>query len=82
MAPILMLILSILKYLIFADFILSWVMPDPTRFPRNLTTQITDPLYAPIRALLKPQQTGGLDFSPMVVLLLVQAMQSMLTHAL
>jgi YggT family protein len=82
MAAILMLILTGLQYLIVADFVLSWVMPDPSRFPRNLTTQITDPLYAPIRALLKPDKTGGLDFSPMVILLLVQAMQRMLAHAL
>ena len=82
MAPILMLILSALKYLIFADVILSWVMPDATRFPRKLTTQITDPLYAPLRALLRPERTGGLDLSPMIVLLLLQAMESMLRGAL
>lgn len=82
MAPIFMLILTALQYLIFADVILSWVMPDTTRFPRNITGQITEPLYAPIRALLRPERTGGLDFSPMIVLLLLHAMEVMLRRAM
>jgi YggT family protein len=70
-------LLVALKALIIVDFILSWIM-QPDKFPRSLTTQITDPLYAPIRAILKPERMGGLDLSPMVILLLIQAMESMM----
>jgi YggT family protein len=78
MASVLFTIVTGLKWLILIDAVLSWVMPDRERFPRSLTTQITEPLYAPIRALLKPERTGGLDLSPMVVLFILYAMESML----
>ena len=70
-SPIFDIILTGLQLLILVDVVMSWVMPDNTRFPRSLTTQITDPLYAPIRAILQPGRMGGLDLSPMIVLLLI-----------
>ena len=59
-----------LMILIFARFVLSWVRPDPyhptwgpiMRFVFNAT----EPLLAPIRRLLP--SSGGLDFSPMILL--------------
>ena len=78
---ILMLVLTALKWLIFIDVILSWLMP-PEKFPRTLTTQITDPLYAPIRAVLRPDRTAGIDFSPLLILLLIHLMENMLRKAL
>lgn len=72
--------LTALKILIFVDFALSWVMPNKEQFPRSWTTTITDPLYAPIRAILKPEQLGGLDLSPMAVLILIQLMEGMLAR--
>ena len=71
------LVISGLKLLIFVDFVLSWLMPKH-EVPRSWTTTITDPLYAPIRAVLKPEQMGGIDLSPMIVLILLQLMQGML----
>lgn len=73
-------ILSLLQLIVVADAILSWVMPDSTKFPRNITTQITDPLYAPIRAILRPERMG-LDVSPIIVLMLIQVMRTMLARA-
>lgn len=78
---ILMLVLTGLKWLIFIDVILSWLMP-PEKFPRSITTQITDPLYAPIRAILRPDRTAGIDFSPLLILLLIHLMENMLRKAL
>ena len=80
--PLFNVILIGLELLIVVDVILSWVMPDSSRFPRNFTTQISDPLYAPIRAVLQPAKMGGLDLSPMIVLLLIQLMQKMLRAGL
>jgi uncharacterized protein YggT (Ycf19 family) len=73
-------ILYALELLIVVDAILSWVMPDSTKFPRNITTQITDPLYAPIRAILRPERMG-LDVSPIVVFMLIEVMRKMLARA-
>ena len=74
---ILNLAINVLQGLIFVDVILSWLMP-PDKFPRSFTTQITDPLYAPIRALIRPEWIGGFDISPIVIIFLLRAMQRML----
>ena len=61
----------ILVILIFARFILSWIRPDPyhpTWGPiMRFVYQATEPLLQPIRKLLP--SSGGLDFSPMILLL-------------
>ena len=71
-------IISLLYIIVIADVVLSWVMPDKSEFPRNITTQITDPLYAPIRAVIDPQKLGGLDISPIIVFMILGAMRGML----
>jgi len=81
MIEFLVFILTALKWLIFVDAILSWMMPAD-KFPRSLTGQLTDPLYAPIRAVLKPERTGGLDLSPILMLVLIWTMERMLSGAL
>ena len=60
-----------LHVVIFVDVIASWLSPDPTTFPRRFTRMIVEPLYAPIYAILGRSQLGGLDFSPMIMLLLL-----------
>jgi YggT family protein len=80
MLGLLLMIVTGLKWLIIADAILSWVMP-PEQFPRSLTTQLTDPLYAPIRAVLKPQNMGGFDPSPIIMLFAMFLLESMIVHS-
>ncbi len=72
---LLVLIIQGIRFIVLADVILSWVMRDPDQFPRSLTRQITGPLYAPIHAILDPRKTGGIDLSPLIVLLLLSALQ-------
>jgi uncharacterized protein YggT (Ycf19 family) len=64
-------LLGLVSLLIIVDAILSWVMPDPDRFPRSLTSRLTAPLYAPVHAIVDPRKTGGLDFAPIVVLVAI-----------
>jgi YggT family protein len=52
-----------------ARVLLSWVQVDPRNLIVNLIHQLTEPLLAPIRRLLP--QSGALDFSPMVALIVV-----------
>ncbi len=68
---LLMLILQGIRLIVFADVILSWVMRDPTRFPRDVVGRITAPLYAPIHAVLDPRKTGGFDLAPVIILVLI-----------
>ncbi len=60
--------------------VLSWVRPDPRNPLVRLLNGITEPLLAPIRAVLPT--TGPLDFSPMVAMLILWFMQNMLHRAL
>jgi YggT family protein len=55
--------------------ILSYVMKPGSRF-MDAMMGMTEPVLAPIRKILPP--TGGLDFSPLVALLLLQALQSVI----
>jgi len=70
--PFVLQVLNILSLIVIADALLSWVSPDPSQPPRNLTNAIAEPLGAPVRWVLKPQYTGGIDFSPIAILLLLQ----------
>ena len=71
MVPVVIGLLKFLQVVIFVDVIASWLSPDPTTFPRRFTRLIVDPLYAPIYAILGRSQLGGLDFSPMIMLFLL-----------
>jgi YggT family protein len=78
------LLLRVLTYLIIAQAILSWlvafnVINSYNDFVRSLLgalDRISEPLYRPIRRILP--DFGGIDFSPMVVLLLIYIVRIML----
>lgn len=62
-----------INYLFFAVLIrviLSWVAPDPYNPFTAIMTQITEPVMAPVRRVMPAR--GGLDLSPLVVLLGLQ----------
>ena len=67
-------VLHALAILVFVDAISTWFVQDSNAFPRNLTSPITEPLYAPIRAILRPESMGGIDISPMVLILGLNAL--------
>ena len=62
-------ILSFFTFAIFISIILSWVNPDPYNPIVMILHQLTEPLLGPARKLLPPM--GGIDFSPMIVLVLL-----------
>jgi YggT family protein len=74
-------LLSLLSVIVIADALLSWVLPDPNRPPRSLTRAVAEPLTAPVRALIRPDMTGGIDFSPLVVILVLHGLANALAQA-
>ena len=58
----------------------SWFQIDPYNPMMRLLYQVTEPILAPIRRMLP--QTGGIDFSPVVALILLQVLESIVTSAL
>ncbi|PIE11020.1 MAG: YggT family protein [Rhodobacterales bacterium] len=83
---ILMLILSIVKFFIFAHFIMSWLISfQVLNLRQPLVAQIWDglsrimePIYAPIRRVLPPM--GGLDLAPLVALIGIYILEIVLTN--
>ena len=77
-------LLSVLWWIIIVQAILSWllafnVLNFNSPAVRSISTaldRLTAPLYRPIRKLLP--DFGGLDFSPLVVLLLILVLQKLL----
>ena len=88
-------VLSILNYLLYiatfviiAQAILSWlvafnVINTHNDFVRSLTyalDRLTEPLYRPIRRFLP--DLGGVDFSPLVVLVLIGCLRIIVRNAM
>ncbi|MDX1802954.1 MAG: YggT family protein [Alcanivorax sp.] len=67
------LILNYVFWAVLVRVILSWVAPDPYNPLVRVIVQITEPVMAPVRKLLPPM--GGVDFSPLVILLGIQLLQ-------
>lgn len=78
MAEPLIAFLNLVSTIVIVDVILSWVMPYPDQFPRSITSRLTAPLYKPFHLLLDPQKTGGFDFSPIGVLVLLAVIRGAL----
>ena len=74
-------LLNLLWFVVLAGVILSWLISFNVVNTSNqfvsmvwrLTSAITEPLLAPIRRVLPP--LGGMDFSPIVLLLLISFIQ-------
>ena len=78
------LLLSVLMWIIIIQVILSWlfafnVLNSSSQGVRAFSLaleRITAPLYRPIRKILP--DFGGIDFSPLVILILIQVLKKLL----
>ncbi len=79
------LLLSIVTWIIIAQVILSWlfafnILNTSSSGVRTIAVAIdrmTAPLYRPIRRILP--DFGGIDFSPLVILILIQVLKKLLS---
>ena len=69
---LIMFVLDIYTWVIIAAAVISWVTPNPYNPVVRLLRRLTEPVLAPVRQLLPPWKTFGLDFSPMIIILLIQ----------
>ena len=65
-------VLNIYIWVLIAAAVISWVAPNPYNPVVRLLHRVTEPVLVPIRQLLPPWKTFGLDFSPMIIILLIQ----------
>lgn len=69
--------LHVLFWIVIGDALLSWFV-RPDAFPRTVTSRLLAPIYAPIHKIINPRKTGGMDFSPIIIILLIQFARSQL----
>jgi len=72
------LLVKIYFFALLAMIILSWVAPGSANPAVFLMYQITEPVMAPVRRILPPM--GGLDFSPILVFVLINVVQILLRN--
>jgi YggT family protein len=72
-------IIQLITLLVVANALLSFFM-DPFHPLRQTLDRFVDPMLAPIRRVLPPMV--GLDFSPLVLIIVLQVIDSVLTTLL
>lgn len=70
LAIVLHYVLNFYMWVVIARAVLSWVNPDPYNPIVRFLASVTDPVLYPIRRRL-PLFFGGIDFSPMLVILAI-----------
>jgi len=60
--------LTLFMWIVIAHAVLSWVRPDPYNPIVRFINQVTEPLLYQIRRRI-PTVFGGMDFSPIIVLM-------------
>ena len=80
-AQILKIILELYMWVIIIRALLSWVNPDPYNPIVQFLNSITEPVLYRVRQLI-PMSNIGIDFSPIVVILVIIFMQSFLVNSI
>jgi YggT family protein len=73
-------ILSVIQWLVIIAAVISWVNPDPRNSIVQFLYRSTEPLLRPFRRLLPPGRTGGIDFSPLLVILVIIFLRTFLAR--
>lgn len=76
-------LIQLYTFVIIANVILSWIVPNTynrtVRQIYRITSQLVNPALAPIRRLLDPWTRNiGIDFSPLVLIILLQILSRIL----
>jgi len=79
-AYVLEFVINIYMYIIIARAIISWVNPDPYNPIVRFLYQVTEPVLSRVRRLLP--NMGGLDLSPLIVLLVIFFLQKFVVNSI
>ena len=82
LTDLLFLALTIVQWLIIITALISWVSPDPRNPIVLFLYRATEPILRPFRRILPPSRTGGIDFSPLLVILLIFFIKRVLARLL
>ena len=79
-AVILNMLLQLYMWIIIARAVISWVNPDPYNPIVQFLHRVTDPLLYKVRRFMP--DFGGIDFSPIIVIMAIVFLQSFLVQTL
>ena len=79
-AVILNMVLQLYMWIVIARAVISWVNPDPYNPIVQFLHRATDPLLYKVRRWMP--DFGGIDFSPIIVILVIVFLQSFLVQTL
>jgi YggT family protein len=74
-------LLTAYMWIIIGRAVISWVNADPSNPIVRFLYDVTEPLLSRIRRLL-PMNMGGIDFSPMILIMAIMFLQSFLVPTL
>ncbi len=80
-AKIIDIALTLYMWIIIARAVVSWVNPDPYNPIIRFLNAVTEPVLYQIRRRI-PISFGGIDFSPIIVILAIIFIQSFLVNSL
>lgn len=75
-------ILSIVQWLVIIAALVSWVSPDPRNPIVQFLYRTTEPILRPFRKILPPRLTGGIDLSPILVILAIIFLKAVVSRLL
>ena len=73
-------ILSVIQWIVIIAAVISWVNPDPRNPIVQFLYRTTEPILRPFRKILPPRRTGGIDFSPLLVILVILFIRTVLRY--
>lgn len=77
---VLLMFITVMQFAIIGRAIMSWFDSSQSNPISQFLVQLTEPIVAPIRALLPSM--GMIDFSPLVAILVLLVLRMMLSAAL
>ena len=80
LAELLQMVFQIYTLVLIVRVLISWVSPDPFNPVVQFLGRVTDPVLEPLRRMIPP--LGPIDLSPIIALLLLQALQHFLVRTL
>ena len=72
MISLIMNLLHIYSFIIIAAALITWVQPNPYNPIVQFLRRVTEPVLKPVRGLVPPEKLGGLDISPLIVLVVIE----------
>src|SRR4030042_3437617 len=82
LAKILHIVLTIYLWIIILRAVFSWVYVPSLYQVGRILYRLTEPVLRPLRRLVPPAKLGGLDISPIIVVLLIVFLDNVLVKSL